>query len=632
MAATDTVPRRIKSVAERHPDLPIILSKDAQGDFQPVAFKEFFEIVKVLGTGFAELGIRRGDHIGIIADNRKEWLMTDMALLSLGAIDVPRGSDTMTEEIGYILRHADCPTVFAENATQTRKILSKKDSLPELKRIIVFDYSEELSDEKGVEIIDFQDVLEQGKKALEVKPNFFDEEMEKGNIDDLATLIYTSGTTGEPKGVMLTHRSFIFQMDRVFYYVPIDTGHVVLSVLPVWHSFERAIEYIVVGQGAALAYSKPVGQILLADMKKVRPHWVPSVPRIWESVRNAVYNNANKSGGAKKALFHFFIGVGSSHAVLNNQFRGLLPQFKKRSKVIDIGVSVIPLALLTPFALLGNLLVFGKLKNLLGGRFKAAISGGGALPSYVDKFFQAAGITLLEGYGLTETAPVLSVRKMSGPVPGTIGQMLRDIEFRILDSEGKELPPGRKGVLYVKSEQIMQGYYKRPDATEEVLKDGWLNTGDIAIATINGELKILGRAKETIVLLGGENIEPVPIEDKLKESPAIDQVMVIGQDQKFLGALIVPTFEQLEEIAKSLEVTYIQIEELLENAQMKEYYHNEIQTLISPQNGFRPFERVFRFKLLPKPFAEGKEMTQTLKLKRNVIEEVYAKEIQAIFK
>ncbi len=391
------------------------------------------------------------------------------------------------------------------------------------------------------------------------------------------------------------------------------------------------MEYIIILHAAAIAYSKPVGSIMLPDMLQVRPHWMASVPRIWEGVRSAIYRNIAKEGGIKKTLFLFFVGIGESYSHLRNMFFGRLPDFGGRSRVFDVLLSAIPLLLITPIQLLGGALVFGKIKKKLGGRFHAGISGGGALPGYVDSFFQAAGITLLEGYGLTETAPILAVRTFSAPVSGTVGRLLDDIKYRILDKDGKEVSTGQRGVLHVKSEQVMVGYYKRPEATSAILRDGWLNTGDITMATRSGEIKIIGREKDTIVLMGGENIEPEPIESKLVQSDYIDQVMVVGQDMKFLAALVVPNPEKLEALAAQKGISWVDFEELIANPEIIEFFNEEIQALINPKTGFKYFERIFRFRLLSKHFEVGEEMTASLKVKRAVVNERYRKEIASLF-
>jgi long-chain acyl-CoA synthetase len=634
MEGLDTIPKRIRYVAGQYPEYSAQMYKDSSGEFQETSFEELYRTVSEFACGLHELNVERGDHVGIISDNRREWLITDLALLGLGAVDVPRGSDSMPDEISFILRHADCSLSFAENAAQAEKILSKKDELPHLKSIILYDASREVDPKaaEGVEILRFEDVLKSGAEFCSDNRDFFDSQVDKGSEDDLATLIYTSGTTGEPKGVMLKHRSFIFQIERIYEHVAFKPGHKLLSVLPVWHSFERAVEYIVLNIGGALAYSKPIGSIMLPDMQKVKPQWLTSVPRIWEGVRGAIYQNMKKESPVKRGMFNFFVAAGELFATFLNMWNGRLPEFTRRSKIFDKIVSIIPLILLSPFRLLGNALVFGKLKNKLGGKFIAGISGGGALPPYVDRFFQAAGIMLLEGYGLTETGPVLSVRKQQHPVIGTVGPLLEDIEHRVVDQNGVILPPGKKGTLYVKSPQIMEGYYKRPDLTEQVLNDGWLNTGDIAVFTVNGEFRILGRSKETIVLLGGENIEPVPIEDKLNASEAILQSMVVGQDQKFLAALIVPDMNKLEEYAVKMGINYVQNEELLSNPEIEEYIHDEIQSLVNTRNGFKHFECIYRFTLLSSQFEVGRELTHTMKIRREKVYQLYHREIEKMFR
>lgn len=625
----DTLIRRFKTVVDRYGDNPALFSKNGGTEFSSISYQQLYHLVRDLTAGLEELGIRRGDHVGILSDNRKEWLISDLAIITLGAIDVPRGSDSTAEEFAYILAHADCRIVFVENAAQGEKVASKKEKLPKLEILISYDPPEDLSI-PGVQVYSFQDILERGSRR-EDGDALFESSMERGEIDDVVTIIYTSGTTGEPKGVVLTNRSYIFQLDRIYEFIPLRPGERFFSVLPSWHSYERAIEYMVINRACSIIYSKPVGAIMLADMAATNPHWMTSVPRIWEAIRAAVLRNVNKGSNLKKSLFYFFLTVGQTHFTLLTMVRGLMPQFVKRSRWVDFSLAILPFLLLTPVKLLGDLLVFKKIKQKLGSNFRAGVSGGGALPPHVDRFFQAAGIKILEGYGLTETAPVLSVRMFSKPVPGTIGPLLPDIEYRLIDNDGALVQPGKKGVLYVKSEQIMQGYYKRPEASAEVLRDGWLNTGDIAVMTHKHELKIIGRAKETIVLLGGENIEPVPIEDQLTRSELIDQAMVVGQDQKFLGALIVPNREALEQQARKRGIAYVDADELLDDPEISEIMHDEIQSLVNSNQGFKHFERIFRFKLLSHPFEVGRELTQTMKIRRNVVDDLYRREIQELF-
>lgn len=634
MESKDTVPQRFKKTVEKYPKHIITLVKDENKEFQPTTYGEFYDQCMTLAMGLLKLGLERNGHVGIISDNRKEWLLTDLAVLALGAVDVPRGSDSMADEIGYILAHAECPISFAENRLQAEKILLKIDDLPLLKTIIVYDGEgiKEIQSPEDVMIMSFEELVEIGKKESDEGYGKAEEELAAGKSGDLATLIYTSGTTGPPKGVMLTHYTFIFQVDRVNKNIPLSQGETLMTVLPIWHSYERAITYMCTCKGVTLAYSKPIGAVLMPDLNKVRPHWMTSVPRIWEAVRTGIYRQMEIASPAVKKIFQFSVKIGQVYSYFYNMFKGRHPQFQKRNAAFDIIISIIPLIILAPFKGLATVLVFRKIQEKLGGRFKAGISGGGALADHIDSFFQAAGILLLEGYGLTETGPVLAVRNFYNPTRGTIGPFFEDVEYRIVNKEGAVLPHGKKGVLYIKSPQIMEGYYKEPEKTAAVLKDGWLNTGDIAVATVTDECKILGREKDTIVLTGGENIEPVPIEEKLVQSSFIDQVMIVGQDQKFLGALVVPCYEALEKYAEEAKMTFVDGITLLDNPEIQELINEEIQLLISASNGFKAYERIFRFHLLKTPFEVGKELTHTMKLRRDVVNKAYKKEIAGLFR
>jgi len=645
----NTIPQMYIEVAQRQPDVTAQLSKDAQGTFQPTSYGTLLKEVSICAHGLHHLGIRRGDKVGFISDNRKEWLIADLAMLGLGAADVPRGCDATAQEIAYILSWSECATVILENDRQLQKILDIKagllpfgsQSLKEspyahLKTIILFDPPAPSMLEQaigaGLAVFTFADIMREGLAFYEQDPEFFQHEAAKGGRGDLATIIYTSGTTGDPKGVMLSHGNFLHQTEYLPSIIGVKSGDVFLSVLPVWHSFERVVQYIILQAGATIAYSKPVGSILLADMQAVQPQWFTSVPRIWESIKDSVYKTIRQSGGVKKAMFSMFVGIGEAHAYFRNMLLDRLPKFAPRARAIDIAVAIIPFVLLSPLRALGDILVFKKIREKLGKGFIAGISGGGALPPSVDKFFDALGILILEGYGLTETAPVLGVRLRTHPVTGTVGPIHRGTEIRIVDEHGKVLPAGQKGVIQVRGPQVMLGYYRRPDLTAKILsEDGWLDTGDLGMLTIHGEIKIVGRAKDTIVLRGGENIEPVPIEQRLCESPYIQQAVVLGQDQKYLAALIVPREEALIQWAEENEIPFADYASLLEQPEVKELIDGEINACVNMKNGFKPFERIFRFALLARPFEPGRELSAKQELKRHTINELYKNQIRALF-
>jgi long-chain acyl-CoA synthetase len=634
-----TIPQLLQEIANEYPDYPAQMSKDGNGSFQPRPYKDLLATVERFAAGLKSMGVKRGDHVGLISENRAEWFIADLAILSLGAADVPRGNDTVPRDVAYILGFAECATVCTEDVAQAKKVLSVRKDIPTLKTLIVLDSAENLgeleSEAKGIEVRSIDSVYEDGAKLLSENPSAISDEIAKGEPDDTVTVIFTSGTTGIPKGVMLTHTNFLHQVKHVPDLIDVGPGDIWLCVLPVWHSFERIMQYVSLGAASALAYSKPIGRIMLEDFQKVKPTWMASVPRIWEAIMAGVYRNVKTQSAVKQGLFHFFVAVGSTHANFDNMLKGRLPRFEKRNRTVDAILAFLPWLFLWPLRGLGNALVFGKIQGRLGGRFVAGISGGGALPSAVDSFFQAAGVLLLEGYGLTETGPVLGVRDQHHPVPATVGPVFPGTEIRIIDEAGRPLPPGRQGLVMAHGPQVMKGYYNQPDETARMLgEDGWLNTGDLGMLTWDNELKITGRAKDTIVLRGGENVEPLPIEQKLTESPLIDHAILQGQDQRVLGVLIVPNPEAVLQMAvergivdegASYDVS------LLDDERVRETFGAIVREQVSAKNGFRPFERIGPFKLIAGPLSIGDELSQKQEVKRHVIADKYESEIKALF-
>jgi long-chain acyl-CoA synthetase len=345
-----------------------------------------------------------------------------------------------------------------------------------------------------------------------------------------------------------------------------------------------------------------------------------------------VYRALKNQSAIKRALFAFFVGIGESYAFFRDHLKGLMPQFAPRIRILEILGSIIPFLLLAPLRALGAVLVFKTVKAKLGGRFIAGISGGGALPQSVDRFFSAIGILILEGYGLTETAPLIGIRPQDRPVMGTVGPVVRGAELKIVDELGERLPNGSKGLIMVRGPQVMMGYYKKPDLTAKIIGDGdWLDTGDLGMLTYRGELRITGRAKDTIVLRGGENVEPMPIEQKLTESIYIKQAVVLGQDQKYLAALIVPDQDEVTAWAEENAIPILDYESLVQQPEVVELIDFEVNELVSARNGFKSFERLFRFALLPTPFEVGKELSAKQEIKRHAIVEIYHKEVKKLF-
>jgi long-chain acyl-CoA synthetase len=358
-----------------------------------------------------------------------------------------------------------------------------------------------------------------------------------------------------------------------------------------------------------------------------------SVPRVWESIMDWSNRHVKRQGLGFRKGFEFFLTVGIMYNYFRDLTIGRLPNFHGRVRVFDFLMGCVPLLLLSPIQCLTWLIVFRPIRKRLGGRFKAGLSGGGSLPLRVDLFFNAIGIRLQEGYGLTEAAPLVSARRYKAPRRTTVGQILLNTEARVLDDHGALLPPGRNGHLQVRGAQVMLGYYRKPELTARALSpDGWLATGDIAMLTHDNEIRITGRAKDTIVLRGGENVEPVPIELKIRESPWVSHCMVVGQDQKYLAALIVPVQEALMGFARENNIPIVDYDSLLQQPEINELLANEVSRLASAQAGFKVYERIFKIKLIPKPFEAGDELTAKMELQRSRIAAKYGKEIGSLFK
>jgi len=632
-----TLPLMLRARVKETPDIIIQFYKDSEGKYRSITYSRFYEEVCFLAAGLIELGIKRGDRVGLIADNRQEWMLTDFAILSTGAADVPRGCDITAQELTYILSFTGCEIAFAENQKQVKKIISCKQDIPTLKTLISFDpvdnETESAAEAVGVKVLYFPSVIAMGQKREKMQAGGAEVEMDKGDGEDIASIIFTSGTTGEPKGVMLLHRNFLCQLPAFIQFFELKPGDIWISMLPVWHVYERLIEYSIFYYSTSIAYSKPIASILMEDFQAIKPKWMVSVPRVWEAIMDGINRNIRSKGGFTKKMFDIAVSMSMVYTYFKDLTFGLLPNFHGRIRVLDAVMGFFPWVLLLPARCLAQLVVFNKITKVFGGHFKAGISGGGSLPARVDLFFNSIGIRLQEGYGLTETAPLLSVRQYRRSRRGTIGQVMPNTEIKIIDGKGKALPPGRNGIIFARGQQVMKGYYEKPEATAAVLsEDGWFNTGDIGMLTHDNELRITGRAKDTIVLRGGENVEPVPIECKLRESSFIQQCMVVGQDQKYLAAIIIPWQQAIMDFAEENAIPIVDYELLLKQPEVNAIIASEVADHVSPRTGFKPYERIYKFALLSKPFEPGKELSGKGELLRHHIMASYGKEIHKLFK
>lgn len=629
-----TVIQLTQKISQERPELIAQYYRNTKGDLNQVSYGQFYKDFISFAIELKKLGVARESLVGLLSENCRQWAVADFAVMALGAADVPRGRDITDQEIDIIYGNTKCAVVIVERDLDLKRVLERKTNLPELKHIIVLEeeFSPAAYESESIKVHSFFDLLESGLQSYDAEKAAIEDIITQGKLEDLATIIFTSGTTGLPKGVMLTQHNYVNHAQSLPARIKVSAGEVWLTILPVWHSFERCIQYVVLCNGLSMAYSKPIGPVMLQDFKDVQPHYTTAVPRIWEAVYNSVQKKVNAAGGAKKILFNYFVAIGGAYVAMVQRVRGTIPRFKWRSRFFDALVCFIPMVLLWPGKKMGDALVFKNVKAVFGRRFKSGISGGGSLQKKIDRFFAAAGLTLLEGYGLTESGPVLSVRTEWKPEAGTVGPEFPNMDVSIRNEEGKECKPGEKGVLYAKGCQIMTGYYEDPLRTAEVLsEDGWLNTGDLAVWTHDRTFAIVGRAKDTVVLLGGENIEPVPIEKNLSSHPMIDHAVVVGQDQKYLGALLVPNFEQLEELAASEGWKYTDREDLLASHEVMEFFRSIVVEAISAKNGFKSFEQIYKFTLLKEAFQVNVELSAKQELKRHKVNEMYKKEIDSLF-
>ena len=641
--------------ARRHPERAALLSRDPSGGFRPTPYRELAQRVEFCALGLLAWGVRRGEAVGLVSENRPEWLVADLALLSIGAADVPRGCAAPPGELAGILRDCGCRTVFVENLEQAAKVQALREGLPALARLVVLDGGLTGAVPAGAagprapgpEVQPFEALLAAGERARARHPRLFERVVRRGRPEDLATILFTSGTAGEPRGVKLAHRSLVHQVvsieERVLFHQGEDIW---LSVLPVWHAFERIMQYAAVGTGTTIAYSRPNGRVMLEDFARLRPTWLASVPRLWETVRAGIIRRAAAAGPARRTAFRLAMGVGHAWAWSAALLLGRLPCLRPRPRPVEVLLAAGPLALLAPLRLAAEVLVFRQVKAALGGRFAAGICGGSALPARVDWFFAAIGIRLLEGYGLTEAAPVLCVRLQRHPVLRTVGPPIPGTELRIVDGEGRSLPAGRQGRILARGPQVMLGYWRRPQETARVLSpDGWLDTGDLGLLTRRGELCLTGRAKDTIVLRGGENVEPAPLEARLRESPYIAQAVVLGQDCKFLAALLVLDGEAAACYAAENRLAVFEkatggpapaapgaAEALARHPAIVRLVEAEVRRLAGAGSDLRPHERVCRFRLLGRPFEVGRELSLKEEVRRHEVQRLYARQIAALYR
>lgn len=626
----DSLPEIWPLAAQRFRDIIALHNPHAQPEVL-ITYAQLAEKIQQFATGLQTLGVKVGDRVSLIADNSPRWFIADQGIMTAGAVNAVRSSQAEKEELLFIIANSGSTAVAVEDLKTLNRLRDRFNDLP-IQLIILLSDEPPPTDET-LKVVNFNELVEIGRNH-----NF---QPVKQSRDDLATLIYTSGTTGKPKGVMLSHGNLLHQVTTLGTVVQPHQGDIVLSILPTWHSYERSGEYFLLSQGCTQVYTNL--RSVKRDLKEFKPHYMVAVPRLWESIYEGVQKQFREQPAKKQRLINFFLGVSDKYIKARRISQGLSLDHINSSAIEGL-TAKITASVLFPLHALGERLVYAKVREATGGRIKHVISGGGALPRHIDSFFELVGINILQGYGLTETAPVTNARRPWRNLLGSSGQPIAGTEVKIVDPETrKPLPPLKRGLVLLRGPQIMQGYYQNPTATAKAIdSEGWFDSGDLGWVTPQNDLVLTGRAKDTIVLTNGENIEPQPIEDACLRSPYVDQIMLVGQDQRSLGALIVPNIEALEAWAQSQNlhlsiqndnVTAASSQKIdLDSKIIQDLFRKELNREVQNRPGYRADDRIGPFKLILEPFSiENGLMTQTLKIRRHIVTERYRDIIDGMF-
>ncbi len=585
----------IDSQLSKFPKTDMLAAK-VDGSWKPYSTQTVQEIVNAFSAGLLKLGVsgndmtaENADKIAIISNNRPEWLFTDLAVQQIGAILVPVYPTTNPIELEFILKDANAKYIFVSSDDLLHKVRSLEGRVPSIKNIYTFDKIEGADHWTKVTNLADEPTFQQ---VQQIKPTI--------STEQLATIIYTSGTTGTPKGVMLSHKNIYsnVQCSRDSFPFPDAPQSKVLSFLPLNHIFEKMVTYIYLFSGISIYYAESL-EMIGDNLREVKPDGFTTVPRLLEKVFEKIMQKGNDLTGVKRKLFYWAVDLAERYD--NNKSGGVIYNMKLS---------------------IANKLIFSKWREALGGNVSFIISGGAACPVNLLRIFNAAKIPVYEGYGPTENSPVICVNRRqakSDMVFGTVGPPINGMEVKLAED----------GEILVKGPSVMVGYYKRPDLTNEVLINGWLHTGDIGIWVSKRFLKITDRKKELFKTSGGKYVAPQPIENKLKESPFVEQVIVVGAEKKFVGALIIPSFPSLREWMRANNIEFTSVEQAITDKKVLSMYRELVESF---NKFFNHVEQIKKFELLPREWSiETGEMTPKMSLKRKVIMEKYKDAIERIY-
>ncbi len=579
----------ISVIASRHK--PDALLQKVGGRYEPISTAEFLTRILRLSKALADSGIAPGDRVALMAENGPHWPTIDFATIAKAGVLVPIYPTLLPDQAAYIVRDSGARMLFVQGRERLEGLLAKRAEMPSVELIVSIDASA-----PGSEFTTLEALYELGRDA---DPAEFDAGLKLAKPEDLATLIYTSGTTGDPKGVMLTHGNIVSNVVTGTQILELKPEYVALSFLPLSHSFERTVDYCYFYCGCSIAYAESI-QTVAQNIAEVKPHLFVAVPRVYEKVQAKVVETASQGSALKQRIFNWALGVGKQ--AVSYRMREETPP----------GMLGVELAL-------ADRLVFSKLRERLGGRLVFAISGGAPLSRDTAEFFWGAGIRIFEGYGLTETSPVITVNAFRAAKLGSVGRPMAGIEVRIAED----------GEILARGPNIMRGYFGKPEATAEVIDtQGWFHTGDIGQVDAEGFLAITDRKKELIVNAYGKNIAPAPIENALKASRYLSQAVVIGDRRQYLCALLVPDFEALASWAAKQGVAGGPAEQIA-HPKVRELVQHEVDSVNA---GLARYEQIRAWELLPAEFTiESGEITPTLKVKRRVINTKYGDLIERLY-
>ena len=594
-----TVPRLYQHLTEEYSKQTnnFVIKHKVEGKFVGISYDQLKDETDSFAFGLASLGVIKDDKIAIIAENRPEWVYSDFAILGLAAIDVPLYPSLTSDSVEFILNNCEAKGIIVSTKFQLNKVMKIRDKCKFLKFIILL--NEKDYDSNIKELYTFSKVQELGGSFKKSHPSLLKDNLANINPDDVCTIIYTSGTTGEPKGVVLTHKNILSNVQAALDCFPITKDDIFLSFLPLCHIFERMAGYYTAFAAKCVVHYAESIETVAQNLVEVKPTIMTTVPRLFERIHSKIIKNVDAQPEKKQKIFYWAMEIGSQY------------QKAKRTGRVPITLSI--------KHKVADKLVFKKLQEKTGGNLRFFISGGAALPRDLGEFFEAIGIVIVEGYGLTESSPVIAANRVEHYKFGTVGKPFPGVEIKIASD----------GEILAKGTNIMQSYYKNKKETESTIKDGWLHTGDIGVFDADGFLMITDRKKHLFKTSAGKYIAPTPIESMFLASKYIDQFMLIGDRRMFLTALIVPDFEAVKEYADSHKIQYSKVEDLVKDEEIYKMLNKEMDQF---QKKLANYERVRKFVLLDRPFTiESGEITPSLKIKRKYVEERYGDLIDQMY-